>query len=1603
MFCEACRRYRSPWQGRSPAFCDACGNSTVQVERPQLDIELIRFRYLLGALSAWSDASLIDRALADRLGAPYAEQLEVILHHLDDREPAARPAAPACHAAPELAQPFCPDCGVNLAVWRSQQAAPPVESSPIDAPPVTLPPVESPPVESPPVTLPPVATPPVAVPLAARVAAADQPDELDTPAPRHGRLLRELRPVFYENLLLFVGAFLMFAGSIYFAVYFWDRFGQLGPLVAGGLLAVYGLGFAAVGYLLQRRYRAELSARVLYGVATAILPVAATLLGAPIRGGGLGIAALAAGIVLAFGAIAYPAIYTAASLFQRDIGRPFARSFVALLWATGLVPVVAASGVRGLAILYVYLAALPVLAMYRRVREVGRVFERATVIYVVGGTSYLLAAVAVRMALAADGGIAPAELAPLLVLAATAAIDLDVAWRGQSFAMRSTLGAVGVVAHAAAILAIALASTDPIWRVVTTLSAGLVFGVAALRHRRPSAVHLAIATTAAGLALLVWVPAADPPHGVALGGLLLLPLSAGLARLGARWRRHAALEFAAPCELWAMLCTGIAALGTALPALGGAPWRLAALGRWSAYVPALVVLPAAAAVLALGWSWGHRRSSLAASAIAAAAAALVATQMAGAGATGLAMTSAVLTLAIAGAAALRGRRDPSGARPALLDAALAVLATAVVLLAAGAVGPWHEVGAATSALAYALLACAAIAVAAQRPRRELGVLAVLAIAVAATAALWPIAQTDLIPGILALGLLALDRAVAGRAIGGAQPFRDTYPVALAALAVQVIAMMTAAAAVAPAEPLGPIAPILVAIALIAIAARHASPWPSYAAVGCLVLAAYCAPAALDLAVAPRAVAEGAVLLVIVAALALRGRPRLRELRTTFLDVPLHLAAAAAPLALLRFAGTFAIWESEAAPQSYLVLRRLAPALGFAVLGAISHGSRVHAYLAAAAAAFILPAALAALGLGGLGDLTNPGGLGGLGGVTGGAVVPALAAGALLALIGARAIARSPRFARSVARGDLPLPLFGAWPLPSAETHGELWEPPIRQLGLVAALAAGAIALPLGVLAWSDGSPGVALTSALLAGYAIARGIRLGGDARRALHAASHAACAALAGLCLELAQLLGHPPGRGGIVALGAGFLVAGEAVARSRHAAAAPAARAALIWAIGALVLPVTALVRPTEVATPIAAALLAVAVIRHGQHHPFAGLRTTGSITTSAAGGFAVLWLLGLAGWLDPAAVALAALAATAALAGWAHWWLRGPARLGEPFGLASAWAGVGSLLAVASGALDAPPSAPAALPVILAAFALALATAWFGFAAIRRGQDRYGHAALIALLVLYLCVRTSPLGAALSLETDAIVAIAAAFALHFASELLRRAGLAALDRPAALAARILPLVACVIAISLATAGQGELATLPHAAFAGAIGTLYTLAARRPGHRALGLAAIAFFNAGLAMLSACTDRRDPLYYVIPVGLSIALLARIYRDNMSRRARRWLRAGGALLIYFTAYYRVVQFDHGVFALLLGGFTLVGIAAGFLLQLRELFVLSIGFLVLDVTSNLAYYGAHRPVLGWTLLTLAGLCLTVSGVVFQLRRAQVRSLVSGVRATLAAWD
>ena len=134
-----------------------------------------------------------------------------------------------------------------------------------------------------------------------------------------------------------------------------------------------------------------------------------------------------------------------------------------------------------------------------------------------------------------------------------------------------------------------------------------------------------------------------------------------------------------------------------------------------------------------------------------------------------------------------------------------------------------------------------------------------------------------------------------------------------------------------------------------------------------------------------------------------------------------------------------------------------------------------------------------------------------------------------------------------------------------------------------------------------------------------------------------------------------------------------------------------------------------------------------------------------------------------------------------------------------------------------------------------------------------------------------------------------------------------------------------------------------------------------------------------------------------------MVILSRIYKTNLSPNARRGLRTAGCLLIYVSTYYQAVQFTSGVYPLLLGLLALAGVGIGYFLRLRDLFFLSAGFVVLNVVSNLTYYGVHKPVLGWTLLTATGLLLTAGGILLQLRRGDFRALVGRARTAVAGWE
>src|SRR5262245_24969868 len=127
MFCERCRKYRSLWRGRPPAFCDVCGQPVTLPDRAQLEADRARLGYLLDELAGWTRGELIHPVLRERLARPYEVELSAVVHCIDGPAPVVegglpgginRPQPPQCHAHSWVSSQFCPDCGVDIAAWR---------------------------------------------------------------------------------------------------------------------------------------------------------------------------------------------------------------------------------------------------------------------------------------------------------------------------------------------------------------------------------------------------------------------------------------------------------------------------------------------------------------------------------------------------------------------------------------------------------------------------------------------------------------------------------------------------------------------------------------------------------------------------------------------------------------------------------------------------------------------------------------------------------------------------------------------------------------------------------------------------------------------------------------------------------------------------------------------------------------------------------------------------------------------------------------------------------------------------------------------------------------------------------------------------------------------------------------------------------------------------------------------------------------------------------------------------------------------------------------------------------------------------------------------
>ncbi|MGE6758523.1 hypothetical protein ACQKGO_10955 [Corallococcus interemptor] len=164
-----------------------------------------------------------------------------------------------------------------------------------------------------------------------------------------------------------------------------------------------------------------------------------------------------------------------------------------------------------------------------------------------------------------------------------------------------------------------------------------------------------------------------------------------------------------------------------------------------------------------------------------------------------------------------------------------------------------------------------------------------------------------------------------------------------------------------------------------------------------------------------------------------------------------------------------------------------------------------------------------------------------------------------------------------------------------------------------------------------------------------------------------------------------------------------------------------------------------------------------------------------------------------------------------------------------------------------------------------------------------------------------------------------------------------------------------------------------------------------------------VAAFNTALYLVWLSTGSGEPQFYVIPAGLSLLLLLRVFRKSLSRDAYAQLRALAVTGIYVAGAWKPLLFNDGGAMLLCVFLCLVGVGAGIALRIRSYVYLGSAFLVTAVAANLVRFGMRDHRMGALFLSLLGLGVVGFMVVLSAHRAALLQKYSRVRDLLATWE
>jgi hypothetical protein len=224
----------------------------------------------------------------------------------------------------------------------------------------------------------------------------------------------------------------------------------------------------------------------------------------------------------------------------------------------------------------------------------------------------------------------------------------------------------------------------------------------------------------------------------------------------------------------------------------------------------------------------------------------------------------------------------------------------------------------------------------------------------------------------------------------------------------------------------------------------------------------------------------------------------------------------------------------------------------------------------------------------------------------------------------------------------------------------------------------------------------------------------------------------------------------------------------------------------------------------------------------------------------------------------------------------------------------------------------------------------------------------------------------------------------------------GLPALRRPALLGAFLFPLAGLLTAPWEQPAYAAAL-LVGHAAHFAAL-------ALHPSRRGLAsLASVAAFNAALLVVWSGTRVGEPQFFIIPAGLSLLVLLRVFRDSLAPEMVARLRAGAVTIIYVAGAWKPLLFSDAGGMMLCVLVCLVGVIAGIALRIRSYVYLGTAFLVTCIAANLVRFGMRDHRVGAAFLSLLGLLVVGFMVLLSAHREKLLSRYARVRSLLSTWE